>query len=63
MPDRIALSPFSHYLQSLCGAANEVIEATLAAAANKDPEDEAPLEVVAALYSDKTAGAFRMGWL
>lgn len=43
-------------VQSLCGAANEVIEATLAAAINKDPEDEPPLEVVAALYSDKTAG-------
>ncbi len=43
-------------LQSLCGAANEVIEATLAAAANKDPEDEPPLDVVAVLYSDKTAG-------
>lgn len=26
------------------------------AAANKDPEDEPPLEVVAVLYSDKTAG-------
>ena len=42
--------------QSLCGAANEVIDATLSAAANKDPEDEPPLAVVAALYSDKTAG-------
>jgi hypothetical protein len=43
-------------VQSLCGAANEVIQATLTAAANKDPEDEPPLDVVATLYSDKTAG-------
>lgn len=42
-------------LQSLCRAAGEVVDATLKAV-NKDPEDEPPLDVVAALYSDKTAG-------
>lgn len=42
-------------LQSLCRAAGEVVDATLKAV-NKDPEDEPLLEVVAALYSDKTAG-------
>lgn len=31
------------------------MDATLKAV-NKDPEDEPPLEVVAALYSDKAAG-------
>lgn len=51
-------APSPPALQSLCGAANEVIEATLTAAANKDPEDEPPLAVVAALYSDKTAGVW-----
>lgn len=54
------LKPFLHSraaaVQSLCKAAVEVIDATLAAAASRDPEDEPPLDVVAALYSDKTAG-------
>ncbi|KAL4423762.1 hypothetical protein ABPG75_001063 [Micractinium tetrahymenae] len=42
-------------VQSLCRAAGEVVDATLKAV-NKDPEDEPPLDVVAVLYSDKTAG-------
>ena len=47
-------------LQALCRAAGEVVEATLKAV-NKDPEDEPPLDVVAGLYSDKTAGG-QFGW-
>jgi hypothetical protein len=35
-----------------------VVDATLKAV-NKDPEDDPPLDVVAGLYSDKTAGAAR----
>ena len=45
-------------VQALCRAAGEVVDAMLKAV-NKDPEDEPPLDVVAGLYSDKTAG----GWL
>jgi hypothetical protein len=49
-------------VQALCRAAGEVVDAMLKAV-NKDPEDEPPLDVVAGLYSDKTAGAWRAcGW-
>lgn len=47
-----------HVVQALCRAAGEVVDAMLKAV-NKDPEDEPPLDVVAGLYSDKTAG----GWV
>lgn len=52
------LCPRRAALQALCQAAGDVIDAALAAAASRDPEDDPPLEAVAALYSDKTAG----GW-
>ena len=42
-------------VQALCRAAGEVVDAMLKAV-NKDPEDEPLLDVVAGLYSDKTAG-------
>lgn len=42
-------------VQALCRAAGEVVDATFKAV-NKDPEDDPPLDVVAGLYSDKTAG-------
>lgn len=45
-----------HRLQALCQAAGDVIESMLSAAASRDLEDEPQLEVVASLYSDKTAG-------
>jgi hypothetical protein len=41
--------------QALCRAAGEVVDATLKAL-NKDPEDDPPLDVVAGLYCDRTAG-------
>lgn len=44
--------------QALCKAAGDVIDSTLSAV-NKDPEDEPPLDMVASLYSDKTAGVCR----
>jgi hypothetical protein len=42
-------------VQALCRAAGEVVDATLKAT-NKDPEDDPPLDVVAGLYCDRTAG-------
>lgn len=42
-------------VQALCRAAGEVVDATLKAT-NKDPEDDPPLDIVAGLYCDRTAG-------
>ena len=50
------IAPACPSLQALCRGAGEVVDATLKAV-NKDPEDDPPLDVVAGLYSDKTAGA------
>lgn len=46
-------------VQALCRAAGEVVDATLKAV-NKDPEDDPPLDVVAGLYCDRTAGGERV---
>lgn len=43
-------------MQALCQAAGDVVDAMLKSV-NKDPEDDPPLEILAGLYSDKTAGA------
>eukprot|EP00887_Chlorella_sp_A99_P002554 scaffold6.g2554.t1 len=42
-------------VQAMIARAGEVVEATLSAA-NKDPEDEPPVEVVSSLYTARTAG-------